>query len=382
MVRYNGGPQAAHNVVTPQALHHTFSSFGSGTLAGAHTYLGPHVLVDLVSMKKEALVLEEKGLSIADLYDNTFVHPDCGVILPYHIAVNRAKEDRRGASRHGSCGRGIGEARVDQLAGRGLRFGDLMAGVRYNRVLDIITAIHQRYEREGYEFDWTPNEIFEQLYNLWWPRVERWQDIAAKHDRVVFEGAQGFLLDERYGFHPHTTWSDCTFNKALTMCDLVGVGTDHRTKLGLVRSYYTRHGAGPFPTESKLIDLSEPHNEPEKLAGSQTYMGSWRQGHFDAVLLRYACETMRPDYLVMTHMDRVPTKSVCYAYGGAAAFNTRTRSSRTNWALHASPQFRQVGGRLEDWVEKIKDVPKVLFTQHGQTYQETSEYRYGLKEAA
>ena len=114
---------------------------------------------------------------------------------------------------------------------------------------------------------------------------------------VVFEGAQGVLLDEWRGFHPHTTWSTCTFDNALEL--LRGRDRDV-TKLGVLRTYATRHGPGPFPTEDRSLDalLPEPHN------ATHTFQGAFRRGWFDAVLARYAVEACDGiDALALTHVD-------------------------------------------------------------------------------
>jgi adenylosuccinate synthase len=124
---------------------------------------------------------------------------------------------------------------------------------------------------------------------------------------VIFEGAQGVLLDEWRGFHPHTTWSTCTFDNAL---ELVKEWNGEPYRLGVVRTYSTRHGAGPFPTEDPGLQVPEPHNE----------WGPWQQGFrkgwMDLVLLKYAVEVCGGlDGLAVTHLDRVsPEFKVAEAY--------------------------------------------------------------------
>ncbi len=125
----------------------------------------------------------------------------------------------------------------------------------------------------------------------------------ARSERVVFEGAQGVLLDETWGFHPHTTWSDCTFAGALA---LSGDRPVHR--LGVTRTYAHRHGPGPFPTEGTLA-LGEPHNRDDG------WQGRFRVGALDGVLLRYAVAVCGGvDGLVVTHLDRLERGPVCDGY--------------------------------------------------------------------
>jgi adenylosuccinate synthase len=134
---------------------------------------------------------------------------------------------------------------------------------------------------------------------------------ASYTDRVlsegpcIFEGAQGVLLDEWRGWHPHTTWSTTTFDNVSALCPSF-------MKLGVVRTYTTRHGAGPFVTEDPALDLPEAHN------GSGEWQGAFRVGHFDAVAHRYAAEVAGGvDGLAVTHLDapgRCPDLRVCTSY--------------------------------------------------------------------
>ena len=126
---------------------------------------------------------------------------------------------------------------------------------------------------------------------------------------MVFEGAQGVLLDQNVGFHPHTTWSNTTFDNALEMLNSEGY-TGEITKLGILRTYHTRHGQGPFPTEGSIPFVAEPHNTP------QGWQGNFRVGAFDAVLGRYAIRVCGGvDGLVITHGDRVSSDwKFCSSY--------------------------------------------------------------------
>ena len=122
--------------------------------------------------------------------------------------------------------------------------------------------------------------------------------------RCVFEGAQGVLLDEWRGWHPYTTWSTTTFDNVAALCPSF-------TRLGVVRTYTTRHGPGPFVTAAPL-DLPEAHN------GVARWQGAFRVGHFDAVAHRYAVEVAGGvDGLAVTHLDappRAPELRICTSY--------------------------------------------------------------------
>ncbi|MCK6548017.1 adenylosuccinate synthetase, partial [Myxococcota bacterium] len=113
VVRYNGGAQAGHNVVTPDGRHHTFAQLGAGTFAGAKTWLSRHVIVHPTALVAEARALEEKGVS--GPLATVEVSDRARVVTPFHQALNRLRELARGDARHGSCGAGIGECVADAL---------------------------------------------------------------------------------------------------------------------------------------------------------------------------------------------------------------------------------------------------------------------------
>jgi adenylosuccinate synthase len=132
---------------------------------------------------------------------------------------------------------------------------------------------------------------------------------SIEEDAIVFEGAQGVLLDESFGFHPHTTWSTTTFANADALLDEWRFSGD-RTRIGVLRSHFTRHGPGPFATEDPALRamLPEPHND------ERGWQGRFRVGPFDFVAAKYALNVVdRVDQIAMTHMDRL-TDRVCVAY--------------------------------------------------------------------
>ncbi len=188
---------------------------------------------------------------------------------------------------------------------------------------------------------------------------------------IVFEGAQGVLLDQDRGFHPHTTWSDCTPGGALRLLE----GCDARiVKLGITRAWMVRHGAGPFPTHDPKFDrrFPEPHNSD---AGWQ---GGFRRGSLDLVLSRYAIAACGGvDGLAVTGLDRLDdTVSLCDEYEGPEPIaRLPIPQSGDHEALQAlgeflrrvTPRVRPVPReRLRDELEAALDVP-VWLTAHGPT---------------
>lgn len=332
VVRYNGGPQAAHNVITPDGRHHTFSQWGAGTFVGSDTYISRFAMVNPLNAFKEAAHLESVGISKP--FSLLRVDPRAMVLTPFHRALNRLREMSRDV-RHGSTGEGIGEGRIHQAAEgweRVLRAGHLLDGVLMRVHLK---GLHDYAKREVAGFE-TPaarhNERWaESMEVILHPKMEEWMEayreyaasatidtetghplyVFREYDHVIFEGAQGVLLDENLGFHPHTTWSKTTRANAMELLRATSIG-ERLTILGVIRSYTTRHGDGPMVTEDFHMtrDIPELHN------GTGVWQGAWRNGHLDLPALRYAIDHCNVDALVVTHMDRVPAGGmpVCTSY--------------------------------------------------------------------
>lgn len=314
VVRYNGGPQAAHNVVTPDGVHHTFSQFGSGTLAGAETYLSKYMLIEPYALLNEADKLASIG--VANPLSTLTVDADAPIITPYHWMANRIRELARGEARYGSCGFGIGELRADQVAG----CDDLLtAGELWDskRTLVKLAYIRDRKYGELKQFDakGTPqSKAFNQMlagenfprnvrdyYSAFIRRVQVKDEThllrRLQTETTIFEGAQGVLLDETHGFAPYNSWTNCTFGNALSIAQAAAVGV---TRIGVLRAYSTRHGAGPFVAEDNSLSYPEAHN------GSHPWQGPFRLGHFDAVMASYALRAVGGvDELAITHLDKI-----------------------------------------------------------------------------
>lgn len=308
VVRFGGGPQCAHNVVLhPEDCqtfvnHHTFSQFGSGTLAGARTHLSNYMLVNPLSLITEDKVLESK--QYCGCLSRVSIDPLAVIVTPFHRITNQYVERRRGNERHGSVGVGVGECRADALSGHSLRMFDLLEPrACYLTLQDIrdrklecahLMELGQDYVNAMEAVDL--HHLVQQYFNfVQQVTIQNTLNMLAAYDgNVVFEGHQGVLLDEHYGLEPHRTWTACTFFNALALIDF----SWDVEKIGVVRSYFTRHGAGPFPTEDPAVNYPEPHNHTNE------FMGPFRQGYFDAVLTKYAIQCCGGiDTLAITHMD-------------------------------------------------------------------------------
>jgi adenylosuccinate synthase len=335
VVRFNGGPQAGHNVVTPDGRHHTFSQFTSGTFVpGVRTLLSRFMLVEPYAMLNEASHLARVG--VPDATSRLMIDRRCVVITPAHQAANRLREIARGDAAHGTCGMGVGETMQDLLEHPELAIhaGDLSNGPRVAAKLRRICEYKAEQLKEviaAAESSPAAQPALETLLRPIWidTAVEKYAQVASRasildessvgrifqeQGTLIFEGAQGVLLDEWFGFHPHTTWSTTTFANAQTLLDENSF-EGRRTRVGVLRTYFTRHGPGPFITEDPTLrsDLPEPHNAD---AGWQ---GQFRVGAFDAVAARYALAVAGgADWLALTHLDRLahlpPPPRICTGY--------------------------------------------------------------------
>ena len=372
VVRFNGGAQAAHNVVV-DGQHHTFSQFGSGTLAGVPTWLSRHVLVEPIALATESRELA--ALGVDDPLGMVSIDADALLTTPFHVAANRAREDARGRDRHGSCGKGIGEtAWYALLAERGAGPGDVVEGqevpgrpgpaptvgdcanpVVLRRKLDVLARCYEPLIGTGIAVD-----DLVALYRAFADavRITTGDEAGRLADagRLVFEGAQGVLLDETHGFHPHTTWSTVTPRNARAL-----LGGRAARVLGVTRTYQTRHGAGPLPTEDAgvLARFAERHN------GTGEYQGAWRAGHLDTVLLRYAVAACGGvDGLAVTHLDARDLKAATsYRTGTGGLAELRPRPDLTEFVAGCEPVLETLADPV-GFLEDLLGVP-VLVTGAG-----------------
>lgn len=317
VVRYNGGAQAGHNVVLEKGTHHEFAQFGAATFVrGVRTHLSRFMMVNPLNIFMEENHLRRIG--IASAFERLSIDGEALVTTPIHRATNRLKELARGYGRHhGSCGQGVGETQADYL-----RYGNdvVMAADLANRavLVDKLGSLRERKLEEvsALELGHVRAEVvgeemaaFDRLQNFMnasaqLARVATITDGSylgelLEQGTVIFEGAQGALLDQWYGFHPYTTWSTTTPLNAHLLLDELGVSDSYT--LGVTRAYLTRHGAGPFVTEDPALNVSEPHNV------TNDWQHGFRQGYFDVPLMEYAlmaCDH-RVDGIALTCLDKL-----------------------------------------------------------------------------
>lgn len=320
IVRFNGGSQAAHHVVNDERTH-CFSQFGSGTfIPGTKTYLSPFMYVNPISLMVEEESLKQKG--ILNAYQRLFVDEDCVVITPFQKNVGRMREL---SLRNSSCGMGVGETVKDlKVLGDGqLRIRDLKDGKTLEQKLDFLQRVKLDQAEQLLEEskDSKAKQYFEKIKRegIVEDVCEEYRNFVSKVNivrdyklsgTVIFEGAQGVLLDVDYGFHPFVTKTKTTFQNAECLAN----DSTSITRIGVLRGNSNRHGKGPFVSEDKSLTefLQREHN------GYNDWQGDFRVGWFDVVASRYALEVVGGvDFLALTNLDKLerlnPIK-VCVGY--------------------------------------------------------------------
>ncbi|HEY3808475.1 MAG TPA: adenylosuccinate synthase [Steroidobacteraceae bacterium] len=323
VARFQGGHNAGHTLVIG-GQKTILSLIPSGILRqGVQCLIGNGVVLSLEALFREAEMLRQQGIPV---YERLRVSPACPLILPSHVALDRAREAARGMHAIGTTGRGIGPAYEDKVARRAVRVADLFQRDRFaaklGEVLDFHNFVLQRYFAQSpLDFQRTLDEQLEyaeRLRPLLCDVTGELASLRTQGANVLFEGAQGAMLDVDVGTYPYVTSSNTTAGGAATGTGLGPCAFDH--VLGIVKAYATRVGAGPFPTE--LFDddgehLSRVGHEFGSVTGRRR-----RCGWFDAVALRRAIVHSSVSGLCITKLDvldGLETIRICIGYrvGGA-----------------------------------------------------------------
>jgi adenylosuccinate synthase len=305
VVRFHGGNNAGHTLVVEgeQTILHVVPA---GILnPGTVNLIGPGVVVDPTVLLAELAELERKGV----LRDPARVRLSgrAHLILPWHTALDRAREEAARERAIGTTGRGIGPAYEDKVARRGIRVADLL------RPEDLRQALRRAAEQKNFElveyYHWKPvdpDEVWAQAVE-WGRQLEPYVEHTARTleralregKNVLFEGAQGTFLDIDHGTYPYVTSSNCVAGAA---CAGAGIGPTRIDRvLGITKAYTTRVGGGPFPTEEKG-ELGERLRAAGAEFGATTGRPR-RCGWLDAVMLREAATVNGFTGLAMNKLD-------------------------------------------------------------------------------
>ncbi len=305
VVRFQGGHNAGHTLVV-DGEEYILSLVPSGILhGGTLSLIGSGVVVDPWALSREIDALEKRGVDVSA--QRLTVAENAVAILPSHGRLDQAREKNRiGADKIGTTGRGIGPAYEDKVARRAVRLGDLKDPPLLRERLDRLLAHHNILLRGLGEKEVDPNATLSELTKIGArikPYIGRvWQKVQSLHRQgrpILFEGAQGTMLDIEYGTYPYVTSSNTLAAQAAIGS---GIGADALGYvLGIAKAYTTRVGGGPFPTELD-DDIGTALFERGREFGAVT--GRRRRcGWFDAVLVRYACRLSGVHGVALTKLD-------------------------------------------------------------------------------
>lgn len=318
VVRFQGGHNAGHTVIIDgkkTVLH----LIPSGILRdGVECLLGNGVVLCQDALMKEIKGLEEESVPARE---RLMISEGCTIIMPYHIALDQARERAKGNKAIGTTGRGIGPAYEDKVARRGIRAEDLLHEARLkdkvSEVLDYHNFVLTNYLKEDaldlQEVLDTTLSLAESVTPMIGDVTERLDELHKKGQKILFEGAQGTLLDIDHGTYPFVTSSNTTAGGASTGTGFGPCQFDY--VLGITKAYTTRVGAGPFPTE--LDDAVGQHLGEKGHEFGATTGRQRRCGWFDAVALRRSRQINSLSGLCITKLDvldGLEEIKVCVAY--------------------------------------------------------------------
>lgn len=318
VVRFQGGHNAGHTLVIEgkkTALH----LIPSGILRKhVQCLIGNGVVLAPDALLKEVRELEASGIAVRDRLRISYA---CPLILPTHVRIDQARERARGNDKIGTTGRGIGPAYEDKVSRRGLRLGDLYNPVAFEEKLREIMEYHNfvltEYFKEEPEDVDQVLAILKQMGGEILPMAadvtDLLHDYRKRGENILFEGAQGSLLDIDLGTYPYVTSSNTTAGGTATGSGFGPLFLDY--VLGITKAYTTRVGSGPFPTE--LFDEMGQHLAVKGNEIGTTTGRSRRCGWFDAVALRHAIQINSVSGICLTKLDvldGMETVKVCVGY--------------------------------------------------------------------
>ena len=304
VVRYQGGHNAGHTLVIngkTTVLH----LIPSGMLReDVHCVIGNGVVVCPEALLKEIDELEAQGVAVKN---RLHLSAACPIILPSHIALDQAREVAKGKNKIGTTGRGIGPAYEDKAARRGLRLGDLFHPEIMEAKLREVTEYHnfvltQYFKAEPVSYSETLDQLkarAEILKPMISDTINMLHSLRDQDQNILFEGAQGSLLDIDLGTYPYVTSSNTTAGGTATGTGFGPLYLDYA--LGITKAYTTRVGSGPFPTEL-FNDIGQHLADKGHEVGATTGRGR-RCGWFDSVAVRYAVRVNSLSGLCLTKLD-------------------------------------------------------------------------------
>ncbi len=318
VARFQGGHNAGHTLVIDgkkTVLH----LIPSGVLReGITCLIGNGVVLSPEALFKEIAELERNGVPVRE---RLRLSPACPLILPYHVVLDQAREAARGEAKIGTTGRGIGPAYEDKVARRGLRLGDMLAPERFAAQLKEVMEHHnfmltEYYKAKPVDYQATLDQALawaEELKPMVADVTDMLHSARERGENILFEGAQGSLLDIDHGTYPFVTSSNTTAGGAATGSGFGPLYLDY--VLGITKAYTTRVGSGPFPTE---LDCAVGQHLGEKGHEFGATTGRKRRcGWFDSVAVRHANRINSVSGVCLTKLDvldGLDTVKICVGY--------------------------------------------------------------------
>ncbi len=355
VARFQGGHNAGHTLVIDgkkTVLH----LIPSGVLReGVTCLIGNGVVLSPEALMKEVKELEENGVPVRE---RLRLSPACPLILSYHVALDQARELKRGDAKIGTTGRGIGPAYEDKVSRRGLRLGDVLNPERFANKLKEVLEYHnfvltQYYGVEAIDFDQVLSETMV-LAEILKPMIIDVSDFLhsarEKGEHILFEGAQGSLLDIDHGTYPFVTSSNTTAGGTATGSGFGPLYLDY--VLGITKAYTTRVGSGPFPTELDCEvgkHLGEKGHEFGATTGRQR-----RTGWFDAVAVKHAVRINSMSGMCLTKLDvldGLKEVKICVGYQDSNGNTMAVPCDAEGWGA-VCPVYESMPGWTDSTVGK------------------------------
>ncbi|WP_045861175.1 adenylosuccinate synthase [Teredinibacter purpureus] len=363
VARFQGGHNAGHTLVI-EGKTTVLHLIPSGILHdGVTCFIGNGVVLAPDALMKEMKELEAQGVPVRE---RLRLSPSCPLILAYHVALDQARETKRGEAKIGTTGRGIGPAYEDKVSRRGLRLGDLLNADRFAAKLKDVVEYHnfaltQYYGAEAISYEKVLSEtltLAKELIPMISDVVDDLHVAREAGENILFEGAQGSLLDIDHGTYPFVTSSNTTAGGTATGSGFGPLYLDY--VLGITKAYTTRVGSGPFPTELEC-EVGEYLGVKGHEFGATTGRKR-RTGWFDAVAVKHAVRINSMSGMCLTKLDvldGLKEVKICVGYQNSAGETISIPCDAEGWE-DIQPVYESMPGWTDSTVgvQTVEGLPQ------------------------